>query len=96
MLPVSHSERRDERVWRAEQVLDASEHCDRGFHLGEDVSCLHFQLPNLAALVYIVGIREASLDYEDSSKADLCQLLCFMAMVVEVACLFKISTSNQY
>ena len=81
--------------------LDAAEHFGECLHLGQDVSSFYFELLDLAAPVNIFGVREARLDYEDSSRSDLCQLLCFKAVVVEavvveVCCSFKISISNQY
>ena len=69
--------------------LDAAEHCIGGFHFGQDVSSLQFELLNLAALVNILGIGETR------SKSDVYQLVCFTGVVVGVYCSFKISISNQ-
>ena len=86
--------------------LDAAEHFGECLHLCQDVSSFYFELLDLAAPVNVFGVREARLDYEDSSRSDLCQLVCFKAVVVEavvveavvveVCCSFKISISNQY
>lgn len=76
--------------------LDAAEHCRECLHFGQDISSFYFELLDLAAPVNILGVREARLDHEDSSRSDLCQLVFFKAVVVEVCCSFKISISNQY